>query len=383
MKGISLVLFVFYLVCFLFGFSAGDVVLIGTNFSLSFADVEADFAPPIGGSGECGVLYVAEPLDACTPLMNKVTNYSSSPFALIIRGGCAFDEKVRNAQTAGFKAAIIYDKEDDDDLVSMAGTPEGIDIPAVFVFKASGEELQKYADDADIECWILPTDDSEWSMVISIMMLVVIFVVLATCLIFRRHWMGRRDQSSVCVTQIRGMSQQRVQAMPILIFTSASEDSCTSSTCAICLEDYKVGERLRVLPCHHKFHAGCVDSWLTAWRSFCPVCKLDARTRGTSPPASETTPLLSSPISPPLSSSTLSSLHSSIIGSPPIHRVPHPTPPSLSGSHQTNSHQSFNSPLSWWKLYRPRQASSRISHNSHLVPPHSIGFPTFPNASPS
>ncbi|PQM38670.1 receptor homology region transmembrane domain- and RING domain-containing protein 2 [Prunus yedoensis var. nudiflora] len=91
-----------------------NVVLIGNNVTLSFDDIEANFAPAIKGSGECGVLYLAEPVDACSTLTNKVekgTNYSS-PFVLIIRGGCGFEEKVRRAQKAGFKAAIVYDNED-------------------------------------------------------------------------------------------------------------------------------------------------------------------------------------------------------------------------------------------------------------------------------
>lgn len=69
-------------------------------------------------SGESGTLYIAQPLDACSPLTNKVddTNRSGtiSPFVLIIRGGCSFEDKVRSAQTAGFKAAIIYNSEDDE-----------------------------------------------------------------------------------------------------------------------------------------------------------------------------------------------------------------------------------------------------------------------------
>ncbi|XP_045826692.1 receptor homology region, transmembrane domain- and RING domain-containing protein 2-like [Trifolium pratense] len=48
-------------------------------------------------------------------------------------------------------------------------------------------------------------------------------------------------------------------------------------TCAICLEDCCVGEKLRILPCCHQFRATCVDSWFNLWRTISPVSKRDAR----------------------------------------------------------------------------------------------------------
>lgn len=77
-------------------------------------------APLVKGSGECGILYEAEPLDACSTLTNKVepASNANSPFVIIIRGGCSFEDKVRRAQNAGFKAAIVYDDEDSGILVT-------------------------------------------------------------------------------------------------------------------------------------------------------------------------------------------------------------------------------------------------------------------------
>ncbi|KAK7921115.1 Receptor-likey region transmembrane domain-containing protein 1 [Apiospora marii] len=51
--------------------------------------------------------------------------------------------------------------------------------------------------------------------------------------------------------------------------------------CSICTEDFTVGEDVRVLPCDHKFHPGCVDPWLVNVSGTCPLCRLDLRPQST------------------------------------------------------------------------------------------------------
>jgi Ring finger domain len=53
-----------------------------------------------------------------------------------------------------------------------------------------------------------------------------------------------------------------------------------NDVCVICLESFIPGDRLRVLPCEHSFHVGCIDRWLSGSHSFsdcytagCPTCK--------------------------------------------------------------------------------------------------------------
>lgn len=50
--------------------------------------------------------------------------------------------------------------------------------------------------------------------------------------------------------------------------------------CVICLDHFVDGDRLRVLPCSHLFHAGCIDRWLSGaasdeecFTAGCPTCK--------------------------------------------------------------------------------------------------------------
>ncbi|GMI77107.1 hypothetical protein like AT1G71980 [Hibiscus trionum] len=371
--------------------TSASLILIGNNVTLSFDDIEANFALSIKGSGECGVLYLANPLDGCKDLSNKVDKVSnvSSPFALVIRGGCSFEEKVRRVQKAGFKAAIVYDNDDDGVLVAMAGNAAGIKIHAVFVSKASGEILKKYAGSTDMELWLIPSfENSAWSiMAISFISLLAMSAVLATCFFVRRHRIRREHPQSSRVREFHGMSRRLVKAMPSLIFTAVLEDNCTSRTCAICLEDYTVGEKVRILPCRHKFHAYCVDSWLTTWRTFCPVCKRDARTSTGDPPASESTPLLSSTPSS-VSSSALSYIRSSLASSSSAIQIAPAASrsPSVSHTHSLTGtpyiqqslrsyHQSPSMSFSRSSVDL-RNASSQRSRASHLVSPASLNYPS-------
>ncbi|CED84239.1 Predicted E3 ubiquitin ligase [Phaffia rhodozyma] len=45
--------------------------------------------------------------------------------------------------------------------------------------------------------------------------------------------------------------------------------------CTICLENFKKGEVVRILPCGHIFHRDEIDSWLKGWKKLCPTCKFD------------------------------------------------------------------------------------------------------------
>ncbi|KAI8003881.1 hypothetical protein LOK49_LG08G01798 [Camellia lanceoleosa] len=357
-----------------------DVVLVGNNMTLSFKDVEASFALPVTGPGECGTLSLAEPLDACSALSNKGND---SAFVLVIRGQCSFEGKVRIAQAAGFKAAIIYDNVDGD-LLTMAGFSARIKIHAVFVSKASGKVLTKYAGVSNMELWITPSSlYSGWSIVAAFFISFLgMLAALATCFFVQRYSIRQETPRASHVCGFYGMSKRHVKAIPSIIFTADVEDNCTSATCAICLEDYSVGEKLRILPCHHKFHATCVDGWLTTWRTFCPICKRDARTSTGNPRVTEHTPLLSSsPSSSVLSSSFRSSLPSSsaiqIAPQSPQPSSVYRTPPISPNLYLQQTLQTYRqSPYSSasQSSLDLRNVSSQRFHTSHLLSPHSMDY---------
>ncbi|CAI5522099.1 unnamed protein product [Closterium sp. Naga37s-1] len=61
-----------------------------------------------------------------------------------------------------------------------------------------------------------------------------------------------------------------------VVVTLDEENACLRE-CAVCLGDYDEGERIKLLPpCGHRFHADCIDLWLSS-KSTCPICRKDLR----------------------------------------------------------------------------------------------------------
>ncbi|PIA15878.1 hypothetical protein COEREDRAFT_43842 [Coemansia reversa NRRL 1564] len=67
-----------------------------------------------------------------------------------------------------------------------------------------------------------------------------------------------------------------VGAAPRRISTT-SDSNPDAGSCPICLEEFEAGEHLRELPCMHRYHVVCIDTWLVSRSTCCPYCKLDIR----------------------------------------------------------------------------------------------------------
>jgi len=55
---------------------------------------------------------------------------------------------------------------------------------------------------------------------------------------------------------------------------SKNDESSYVESCPICIVDYKTGDKVKTLPCLHRFHRECIDKWLMM-KSDCPICKYD------------------------------------------------------------------------------------------------------------
>ncbi len=83
--------------------------------------------------------------DGCEAIVNKLE--LSKQIALIQRGGCTFETKIRNAQTAGASAVVVF--SDQGEPILMTGNRNNIRIPALMIGQADGQLLRERLVDED------------------------------------------------------------------------------------------------------------------------------------------------------------------------------------------------------------------------------------------
>jgi len=45
------------------------------------------------------------------------------------------------------------------------------------------------------------------------------------------------------------------------------------NVCTVCTEAFLSSDKVRVLPCGHFYHHGCIDRWLLMFAATCPICR--------------------------------------------------------------------------------------------------------------
>jgi hypothetical protein len=53
---------------------------------------------------------------------------------------------------------------------------------------------------------------------------------------------------------------------------SAACESFAGGSCTICLSEFEPQDDVAELPCRHFFHRPCIMTWLSQYKSTCPVC---------------------------------------------------------------------------------------------------------------
>lgn len=269
----------------------------------------------------------ADPPDACARAIEPPRGRGAGPaapwVAIIARSkrkgpGCSFGTKIRAAAAAGAAAAIVFD-DAPGPLVAMAddggarrkrgGDTDRL-IPAVFVSSRAGRALVAAAA-ADGDVAISPPPGS---LLASLLVSALAGVLAVAAVVATLHAVAERAARAGGggaggyvplaggVAGAPPLTPAQLRALPVVVFGDGDDDKGANATatatttttknarawssdagCTICLDAFLPGDALRELPrCGHRFHAACVDEWLSARARSCPLCKADA-----TPPTAE------------------------------------------------------------------------------------------------
>uniref|UniRef100_A0A667IH99 E3 ubiquitin-protein ligase ZNRF4 n=1 Tax=Lynx canadensis TaxID=61383 RepID=A0A667IH99_LYNCA len=231
--------------------AAVRAVRAGNASTLDFADPPALFGVPLAPEGARGCLTEAEPADACRPIAGpRPGNGSLGAIVLIRPNDCTVDLKALHAQRAGFEAIAIPS--------AFVGEAASTDLRLIVRCDRAGHVLRLPDYPPCPKPDRHPVPAASWVLGRALALLTSAFFVL------RRlwAWLGAPGpRGPAAQTQARRKARVRT-------FTRRND------LCAICLDDYEEGDRLKILPCSHTYHCKCIDPWFAqAARRSCPVCQ--------------------------------------------------------------------------------------------------------------
>eukprot|EP00088_Acartia_fossae_P058842 TRINITY_DN6930_c0_g1_i2.p1 TRINITY_DN6930_c0_g1~~TRINITY_DN6930_c0_g1_i2.p1 ORF type:complete len:548 (-),score=152.69 TRINITY_DN6930_c0_g1_i2:542-2185(-) len=272
-----------------------------------YDDQPARFGNALPPGGLVGLVVPANPIHGCgtidPPPKDNVTLPKNVYFISLIRrsrpgsgaGECTFQAKVENAQAAGYNGVIVFNYLDDD-LIPMGGDADVL-IPSVFVGKTDGEKILGMFSYPTLKFYVRITENPPFdinsyllpfAVVVGICFLIMFGIMVFKCIQDRRR--ERRHR----------LPKSSLKKIPTKKFTA--EDESRYETCCICLEDYELGDKLRILPCNHAYHMKCIDPWLLKNKRVCPQCRKKVFASGEIPPSDtesetedERAPLLARP----------------------------------------------------------------------------------------
>ncbi|XP_070498911.1 E3 ubiquitin-protein ligase Godzilla [Chironomus tepperi] len=243
-----------------------------------FQSLAARFGPNFPPNGMRVYAVQGEPPDGCAPMEEAPKNYTihGTPMrfaAVISRGDCTFADKVRHAQNASFDAVIVYNKDSDALEIMSASDDSDIFIPSLFVGQTSGSIIM-FDYNYSRKFFLILNDDFPFN--INTHLIIPFCIVIGMCFVIMLGFMISR-----CVRERRRIMRYRLPTSSLKKLESRKyTKNEIYETCAICLDDYEEGDRLRILPCRHAYHTKCIDVWLTKNRRVCPICKRKVYTIG-------------------------------------------------------------------------------------------------------
>ncbi|NWU97602.1 RN149 ligase, partial [Upupa epops] len=202
--------------------------------------------------------------------------------ALVARGGCTFKDKSngtgrQRGYGAGFSGDVqspsgcvcVFAVGTGNTVVIMVGYPKGIEIlepvrrgiPVKMTIIVGTRHVQEYISGQSV---VFVAIAFITMMIISLAWLIFYYIqrFLYTGSQFGNQ--GHRKETKKAIGQLQLHTVKRGEkGLDVDV-----------ENCAVCIENYKLKDTVRILPCKHVFHRTCIDPWLLDHRT-CPMCKLD------------------------------------------------------------------------------------------------------------
>ncbi|NXV48499.1 RN149 ligase, partial [Uria aalge] len=202
--------------------------------------------------------------------------------ALVARGGCTFKDKVTNAARKRAAAVVIYNEArfgnstvsmshlgTGNTVVIMVGYPKGIEIlepvrrgiPVKMTIVVGTRHVQEYISGQSV---VFVAIAFITMMIISLAWLIFYYIQRFLYTGSQFGSQGHRKETKKAISQLQLHTVKRGEkGLDVDV-----------ENCAVCIENYKLKDTVRILPCKHIFHRTCIDPWLLDHRT-CPMCKLD------------------------------------------------------------------------------------------------------------
>ncbi|XP_010346929.1 E3 ubiquitin-protein ligase RNF149 isoform X1 [Saimiri boliviensis] len=259
-----------------------------TVWSVSESGRFGDSSPKEGAQGLVGVPRApsGDP-EGCEPdtrfFVPAPGGRVSAPWvALVARGGCTFKEKVLVAARRNASAVVLYNEEHYGNLtvpMSHAGTGN---IVVIMISYPKGRELLELVQKGIPVTMTIGVGTRHVQDFISSQSVVFVAIAFITMMIISLAWLIFYYIQRFLYTgsQIGSQSHRKETKKVIgqlLLHTIKHGEKgidVDAENCAVCIENFKVKDIIRILPCKHIFHRICIDPWLLDHRT-CPMCKLD------------------------------------------------------------------------------------------------------------
>nr|CAB3265634.1 RING finger protein 150 [Phallusia mammillata] len=220
--------------------------------------------------------------DGCTFNYNNV--YTPQPWvALVSRGNCSFADKITNAAQANASGIIVYDYQDSTGVTIMSHE-NSQKIVAIIIKFNLGTSIARVVDGGTQTIARINPGGKHHQPGFRLEKTSIIFVAVSFMILMlvSLAWLVFYYIQRFRLFQAQSRGQRQRQSMTrkamakLTTRTLKSGDTALSGDvmCAVCIENYKINDVIRKLPCGHLYHKKCVDPWLES-KQTCPMCKVN------------------------------------------------------------------------------------------------------------